>query len=98
MLDMITGCHRFRHCYTGREFIDVFIPARPVYYHGTLEVKYIITAALDPDNSVSTIKIDNHVLQYLTQVDGIISRLAEDRDTVLDDVYDRIIERSFYNI
>ena len=80
------------HGYTGREFIDIFIPKEPARYHGLLETRFIIVACLDPDNEVSSLKVDNYVLQYISKADGIIEKLAEDKDGTLDEVYDQIIE------
>ena len=86
-----------RYEYTKKEFIHIFIPENTATYHETLDVKYIIVASINPDNSVSSIKIDNHVLQYLTQVNDAVYRLVEDKDTVLEEMFDRIVERNFFD-
>jgi hypothetical protein len=86
-----------RYEYTKKEFIHIFIPENTATYHEKLDVKYIIVASINPDNSVSSIKIDNHVLQYLTQVNDAVYRLVEDKDTVLEEMFDRIVERNFFD-
>ncbi|MEE3409738.1 MAG: hypothetical protein VZQ95_10120, partial [Erysipelotrichaceae bacterium] len=67
----------FDYDYCQREFIDVFIGKEEGIYNETLRTGFVIVACLDPDNPVSSLKIDNHILQYLIQVDGTVEKLLE---------------------
>jgi len=85
----------FDYDYCQREFIDVFIGKEEGIYNETLRTGFVIVACLDPDNPVSSLKIDNHILQYLIQVDGTVEKLLEDKEKTLDEIFDRIIEINF---
>ncbi len=73
----------------------MFIGKEEGIYNETLRTGFVIVACLDPDNPVSSLKIDNHILQYLIQVDGTVEKLLEDKEKTLDEIFDRIIEINF---
>ena len=77
--------------YVSRELVDIYIAREPARYHDTIETRFIIIASFDPDNDVSSLKIDNYILQYINQVDGTVERIAEDKDNTLDEIYDKIV-------
>ncbi len=85
----------FDHNETGREFIDIYLSRDGATYGDAMRVSYVIIASLDPNNSVASLKIDNHIIQFFIQVDGSVERVLVDKDKALDEMYERIIEVNF---
>lgn len=77
--------------YVKKEVMDIYILDKPADYHGNLETKFLVMACLNPDNSVSSLKVDNYVLHYINQVQGVVDILSEDKEEALDRIYDRVI-------
>ena len=85
----------FDHNETGREFIDIYLSRDGAIYGDAMRVSYVIIASLDPRNSVASLKIDNHIIQFFIQVDGSVERVLADKNKALDEMYERIIEVNF---
>ena len=60
-----------------------------------MKTDFVIIACLNPNNPISSLKIDNHIIQIFLQVDGTINKVLEDKDKALDEMFDRIIEINF---
>ena len=80
----------------GKEFIDIYVPENSATYNDSVKVNYVIIACLDPKNPVSSLKIDNHIIQFFVQVEGSVERLIENKDGLIDEMYDKIIETNFF--
>ncbi|MCR4855976.1 MAG: helix-turn-helix domain-containing protein [Erysipelotrichaceae bacterium] len=85
----------FNHEHTGREFIDIYLDEDMAEYDDALKVRYVIIASLDPNNSVSSLKIDNHIIQFFIQVEGSVEKVLQDKDQALDEMFDQIIKINF---
>ena len=80
----------------GKEFIDIYVPEESATYNDSLKVHHVIVACLNPDNPVSFLKIDNHIIQFFIQVEDSIDKVLADKDGAIDEMYDRIIETNFF--
>ena len=60
-------------------------------------MKAMIAVTIDNKISLPDMKILDHVLRYIAQVDGTIEDLLEDKDGTLERIFVGIIRRSFYN-
>ena len=60
-----------------------------------MKTDFVIIACLNPNNPISSLKIDNHIIQIFLQVDGTINKVLEDKDKALDEMFDRIVEINF---
>lgn len=79
--------------YVKNEFIDIYIPKKEVYYRDNLETKFIVLACINPDNDVTSLKIDNYVLQCINQINGVVDKIVQDKDKAVDQIYDQVIEK-----
>ena len=86
----------FDHDLCKKEFIDIYAPETTAEYQDSTKVRYVVIACLDPKNDVASLKIDNHIIQFFLQVEGSVERVIEDKEKALDEMFDRIIETSFY--
>jgi len=80
---------------TQKEFIDIYINSEEGN-KSPESPRYIIIASIDPKNPISSLKIDNHIIQFFMQVEGKIEEALKDKDKTLDEMFDRIIEVNFY--
>ena len=83
---------------TSKEFIDVYLPEQNVYYDEGQDVKAIIAVCLDPKTSLADIKVFDHILRYIVQVDKALDELIRDKDETLDKIFDVIIRRKFTSL
>ena len=60
-----------------------------------MKTDFVIIACLNPNNPISSLKIDNHIIQIFLQVGGTINKVLEDKDKALDEMFDRIVEINF---
>ena len=82
--------------YTGRDFIDIFIPKDRVHYSESQEIKAVITISSKSDLRSSTLRILDNGLKYILQVSGCLDQVAADKNKALDRIYDVITTRDFY--
>ena len=68
-----------------------------LYYERAVEVKAVIMVSADPRMYLSNIKLLDHTLRYLLQVDGAITELINDKEKTLNKIFDRIVRRRFLN-
>ncbi len=87
----------FPYEYTGRSIADIYMPSQNVYYEENLEIRGLICVSIPPDIDLADLKIADHILRYCVQVEGTLDRLYEDKDKVLDMIFDTIIRRKFLN-
>ena len=85
----------FDYQYCRREFVDIYVGKEPGIYNETMKTDFVIIACLNPNNPISSLKIDNHIIQIFLQVDGTINKVLEDKDKALDEMFDRIVEINF---
>ena len=85
------------YMFCNKKIFDIYIPSQTVYYDD-MEVKAFMAVCVDPDNQLPDLKILDHVLRYIVQVDGTVENLMKDKDTTLENIFHSIIKRSFYNL
>ena len=86
------------HELTEKEFFDIYLPADTVYHEQSMELKAVITASLDSNMSLSDLKVYDHILRYIIQVQGTIERMIENKDETLDEIRYQIARRSFFGV
>ena len=79
-----------------KEFIDIYVPEESATYNDSMKVDFVIIACLNPKNPVSSLKIDNHIIQFFIQVEDSIDKIIKNKDETIDEMYDRIIETNFF--
>ena len=82
---------------TERNIVDIYLPNQTLYYERAVEVKAVIMVSADPRMYLSNIKLLDHTLRYLLQVDGAITELINDKEKTLNKIFDRIVRRRFLN-
>ena len=80
---------------TGREFIDLYLPAHSLYHEQSVEIKAVILACFNDDLTLSELKVSDHILRYIIQVSNVLPRLIENKNDTLDMIFDKVVERSF---
>ena len=83
---------------TERSFFDIYLPADTVYHEQSMEIKAIIMASITTDITISDLKVYDHILRYIIQVQGTIEKMIVDKDGVLDEIRYEIARRSFFKI
>ena len=82
---------------TERNIVDIYLPNQTLYYERAVEVKAVIMVSADPRMNLSNVKLLDHTLRYLLQVDGAITELINDKEKTLNKIFDRIVRRRFLN-
>ena len=82
--------------YTGKDFVDVYLPKERAYYDESQEIKGFIIISAKADFMLTTLRILDNGLKYVLQINGYLEQAVRNKEKAIDRIYDVIITRDFY--
>lgn len=82
--------------YTGKDFVDVYLPKERAYYDESQEIKGFIVVSARADFMLTTLRILDNGLKYVLQINGYLEQAVRNKEKAIDRIYDVIITRDFY--